>query len=494
MTHHCGIVLLSTTVIDHRYDPAGNRTTKNVRVSSDTTRNYYVRDAQGNVLAIYTKKNTDTLKWNEQHLYGNLRLGMWQWDTIVPATAPVVISGPIYDSVLLGSRTYELNNHLGNVLATISDKKTGHDSSSTVNYYIAEVLSQNDYYPGGMPIQGRKYGTLGRHGFNGKEQNPEINGEGNSYDFGARIYDPRIGRWFSPDRDYKAAWSPYSSFYNNPNIVIDPDGNNEIVVIDTKSKTITIYQPVLYNGKQNDIMAKSGATMKDLEAAANKKWEDSEHKKVMVKVSNGVAEEYTMTFKTIIIEAKDDQEYASKEKEFRDLGIAYTSMELKPNYGQSDYQKYGLEGHLNLTSSNRDVPYDIEMLTFMFTHEAFGHGSGLSHSLGVIDIEIVLPNGRKTLVNNPAKSGISSYNRDNSFQQWEIQAIADGLIKSINGKLSNKSGVFYYNILADGENVIRNDAIISTEALKKDKQKEFIQKLIQPREAGTNQETKKERK
>jgi hypothetical protein len=46
-------------------------------------------------------------------------------------------------------REYELTNHLGNVLATISDKKIGHDSSGVVDYYTAEVLSQNDYYPFG---------------------------------------------------------------------------------------------------------------------------------------------------------------------------------------------------------------------------------------------------------------------------------------------------------------------------------------------------------
>ncbi|OSZ76825.1 hypothetical protein CAP36_10335 [Chitinophagaceae bacterium IBVUCB2] len=44
-------------------------------------------------------------------------------------------------------RVYELTTHLGNVLSTISDKKIGNDSSGVVNYYIAEVLSQNDYYP-----------------------------------------------------------------------------------------------------------------------------------------------------------------------------------------------------------------------------------------------------------------------------------------------------------------------------------------------------------
>jgi len=342
---------------------------------------------------------------------------------------------------------------------------------------------------------GRSY-TAGigyRYGFNGKEK--DISAD--IYDFGARMFDGRIGRWFSTDRDYKAAWSPYSSFYNNPNIVIDPDGNNEIVVIDKINRTVTIYHPVIYNAKQNDIMAKSGATVKDLEAAANKKWEDSEHKKVMVDVGKGVKEEFTMCFKAIIVETKDDKDFDSKKKEFANLGIAHTVMKLQPNFGQSDYQKYGgtVEAELNLTSSVRDVPYKLEMLTFMFTHEAFGHGSGLSHSKEVIDKEMTLPNGKTILVNNPAKSGISSYNKDNSFQKWEIQAIADALFgsKSVKGALSSKKGIFYFNILADGENEIRNDAIMSTQELKKENQKAFIQKLIESNKSETKQSETKEK-
>jgi hypothetical protein len=31
-------------------------------------------------------------------------------------------------------------------------------------------------------------------GFNGMEQDNEVQGQGNAYDFGARIYDSRLGR------------------------------------------------------------------------------------------------------------------------------------------------------------------------------------------------------------------------------------------------------------------------------------------------------------
>ena len=38
-----------------------------------------------------------------------------------------------------------------------------------------------------------------RYGFSGMEMDNEIKGDGNSYDFGARLYDSRLGRWLAVD-------------------------------------------------------------------------------------------------------------------------------------------------------------------------------------------------------------------------------------------------------------------------------------------------------
>ncbi|MEZ2442984.1 RHS repeat-associated core domain-containing protein [Chitinophaga sp. RCC_12] len=38
-----------------------------------------------------------------------------------------------------------------------------------------------------------------RYGFNGKENDNEVKGEGNQQDYGMRIYDPRLGRFLSVD-------------------------------------------------------------------------------------------------------------------------------------------------------------------------------------------------------------------------------------------------------------------------------------------------------
>jgi RHS repeat-associated protein len=51
-----------------------------------------------------------------------------------------------------------------------------------------------------------------RYGFNGMERDDEIKGSGNSYDFGARMYDNRIGRWFAIDK--LSAMYPQQSPFN----------------------------------------------------------------------------------------------------------------------------------------------------------------------------------------------------------------------------------------------------------------------------------------
>ena len=85
-----------------------------------------------------------------------------------------------------------------------------------------------------MEMPGRKWqGTADdyRYGMNGKEKAGEINT--GDYDFGARTYDSRIGRWMSTDPHSGAypSISPYSGFYNNPNLFVDNDGRDNIIYI-----------------------------------------------------------------------------------------------------------------------------------------------------------------------------------------------------------------------------------------------------------------------
>jgi hypothetical protein len=56
-----------------------------------------------------------------------------------------------------GGKRYELSNHLGNVLAVISDRKLQvlDGGMSLGHYFTADIWSARDYYPFGMGMGGR---------------------------------------------------------------------------------------------------------------------------------------------------------------------------------------------------------------------------------------------------------------------------------------------------------------------------------------------------
>ncbi len=92
-----------------------------------------------------------------------------------------------------------------------------------------------------------------RYGFNGKENDNEVKGEGNQQDYGMRIYDPRIGRWLSIDPlqgTYPFA-SPYNFSLNDPIAAIDPNGGLVIFVNGYRPTWpgANIYREITHNDK-----------------------------------------------------------------------------------------------------------------------------------------------------------------------------------------------------------------------------------------------------
>ena len=65
-----------------------------------------------------------------------------------------------------------------------------------------------------------------RYGFNGKEKDNEVKGEGDQQDYGMRIYDPRVGKFLSVDPLTKSYpwYTPYQFTGNSPVANIDLDG------------------------------------------------------------------------------------------------------------------------------------------------------------------------------------------------------------------------------------------------------------------------------
>ena len=89
-------------------------------------------------------------------------------------------------------------------------------------------LSHNAYYPYGMLVPTRNYSNpVYRYGFQGQEKDDEIKGIGNSYNYGMRFYDSRVGRWLSIDPLFYVypEISPYVYCNNNPIKYKEVNGN-----------------------------------------------------------------------------------------------------------------------------------------------------------------------------------------------------------------------------------------------------------------------------
>lgn len=120
---------------------------------------------------------------------------------------------------IINEKTYELANHLGNVLNTVTDRKIAYNSAGTIAYYSANVMSHSDYYAFGSLMPGR-LGSVSDYsrGYQGSLKDNEIAGEGNIYNTYFRELDVRLGRWWSIDPKTKETpfESPYASMNNSP--------------------------------------------------------------------------------------------------------------------------------------------------------------------------------------------------------------------------------------------------------------------------------------
>jgi len=137
---------------------------------------------------------------------------------------------------------YNYTDHLGNVRLSYTE---------FFKFCSLRILEENHYYPFGLKHQ--KYGATDKdfvivddetgegyyvgienvppkqrktyqYKFQGQEYQNEF--DLNVYDFGARNYDPALGRWLTIDplAEQSRRWSPYNFAYNNPIYFIDPDG------------------------------------------------------------------------------------------------------------------------------------------------------------------------------------------------------------------------------------------------------------------------------
>jgi hypothetical protein len=153
-----------------------------MRKTHGNTTTYYVRDAQGNVMATY-KNNGEGVSLIERPLYGSSRVGI---DVRPVTTRNTATQDTSLFSRFIKQKQYELSDHtsttlsmyLGNVRAVVSDVKYSLSGSSV---FAPEVVSYQNYYAFGM-LQAERTGSSDkyRYGYNGKERDDEVKGEGSA--------------------------------------------------------------------------------------------------------------------------------------------------------------------------------------------------------------------------------------------------------------------------------------------------------------------------
>lgn len=142
---------------------------------------------------------------------------------------------PYYVRRWIGYKHLELTDHLGNVLVTVRDRKTGHvpgGSPLSYDYWVADVYSSQDYYPFGMAMPSRhlyNWPNYYRFGYNGqmKEENMTADGVHGTHNTAMFWeYDTRLARRWNVDPVDQRSISGYSVMENNPIWKSDPLGDD----------------------------------------------------------------------------------------------------------------------------------------------------------------------------------------------------------------------------------------------------------------------------
>ena len=195
------------------------------------------------------------------------------WDIstkLTVAPAPTFAFG----SRLLGTKEYDLSDHLGNVTVQLSDRKTGTLVTGDVQ---AEVLSYQQYFPFGWTILGRSINyDKSRFTFNGKELDPEWEIQ----DYGFRLYDNRVGRFlsFDPLAPEYPELTPYQFASNTPIWAIDLDGLEAFFIHGTSSSPTrwTEESMDVLMGLTNNVTPNRNFSWEDLSVMSNDEYDRQE--------------------------------------------------------------------------------------------------------------------------------------------------------------------------------------------------------------------------
>jgi RHS repeat-associated protein len=220
-------------------------------------------------------------------------------------------------------------------------------------------------------MPGRTYSSnnLYRYGFNGKENDNEVKGEGNQQDYGDRILDTRLGgHWFSLDplQKKRPGESPYLYTGGNPILFVDVDGKDRIkyyVFIDEKTGTVLRSTGKIIN--ERDLKSVHNVYYQNSSIVENWDWYDVKEIHYVIKHQNG-----TITNSTV--------ETAGRHRTTTTDGVIFKG-----------------QWWANLVKDNTphkepDVPNGIVMTSSEGGREGSKYNKGAKHIDGVINIDLLM--------------------------------------------------------------------------------------------------------
>ena len=183
----------------------------------------------------------------------DLEFSLWKGNSKIYGEYVTTSKTVTYEYTPTATDTYRINFRLRDYGYAGADQTFYLDNVIIRNTALA-LIEENNYYPFGLKHQGynsvvssNANAVATKFKYNGKElQDDDVNGNKlNLYDYGARMYDPALGRFHSVDPlAHKRSWvSPYNFVQNNPISRVDPtgalDGEFEEVVKEDGTKTKT---------------------------------------------------------------------------------------------------------------------------------------------------------------------------------------------------------------------------------------------------------------
>jgi RHS repeat-associated protein len=270
---------------------------------------------------------------------------------------------------------YFIKDHLGNNRAIFRVKSDG----------TTEVMQSTSYYPFGLAMVQNNNDSTGDYSknkylYNNKEfQDDMLAGVKMSvYDYGARMYDPQIGRFHTIDpmgeKFYPA--SPYSYCVNNPIMLTDPNGEDW---------TITMTEDE--DGKKHYTIT---VTVAVLNSSGDKNWDPGDSKQFLKSFAGSLKKETEAMFNVdnddFSVETKVDVRVISDKKQLEEKNNTEHLVELRPsNEFKEDIAGMAVNGkevHINAAKAMDMI--DLSTLPASnpktLPHE-LGHTGGLTHPI-----------------------------------------------------------------------------------------------------------------